>query len=234
MKLIDLADSLDPFMDLQGEVFLQILIDGEDAPQQLPLDTPWGQNIVCKKLAEVNSDSRPTDHQVKIATQIIKGVAFEKPRRAANRAVAHLISQRPLAQAVIAIAKAGGARCDATRLLPKLNKMATRERIDTTKGRLPWPRNEDSLGSQLRDIMELVAAIGGRLEYDKDSRPREWVIHPLDASDEGAKEVTVLSPHPTSASVEAGTSPAADSMADSEPGAVVSDGRFAELVKDIL
>jgi hypothetical protein len=154
---------------------------------------PLARDIVKLMLCSVVKRGFPTDSEARAAMDVIRGYAFSRPRRVAETSADYLITKRPLAQAVLAMARKGGTKKPLRDLLAMLNRTALREGIDMNKG--PWPVNEDALGKQLSLIMELVNRKGVMLVRNETERPRTWTIPPLyDGSVEPDGEVTGATP----------------------------------------
>jgi hypothetical protein len=122
---------------------------------------------------------------------VLRGRAFTHPRRIAELSADYLIAKRPFAQAVLSLARKGGAKKTLPELLAKLNRIAQRDGIDTTRG--PWPMNEDALGKQLSLLQPLLALKRLELIRHEHERPRAWTIPPLlDGSVEPDGHVTAV------------------------------------------
>jgi hypothetical protein len=183
MSFLHIAQSLDPFMDKDGETFIHVQIEGTDGFEPIALDTPWGRKIVRSLLCPIFPKGFATDHETRVALEVIEAFAFQRPRRQANANVDQEIARKPLAKAVLAIARAGGTKKGLSQLLAMLLRTAQREDIDLKKG--PWPPNVDALGKQLSLLIELMLKKGVTLTRHETERPRTWSISALlDGSDE--------------------------------------------------
>lgn len=190
MTPCELARQLDPFTDGQGETYFHVTVDGTDVPEQVSVESRAGQDVLRSLLAEQRESGVPTDHEVKGMACVLRGFAFRLPRREPEAAASHLLTQKPLAQAVLAIARDGGTRADPTRLLAKLNHIAHREGIDTRDK--PWPRNEDALGRQLSGLLKLLAGLKVVVVRNENDRPRTWTIPPATSGDGSPDKVTAV------------------------------------------
>jgi len=176
MDLNELAQKYDPFMDRAGETFIQVSVKGETSIHQIPLDSPLAGSIIRSQLALMVKSGIPTDHQTRTAIEVVKAEAYIRARGVATCSVDHQISRKPLAQAVLAVARKGGTRKVPTALLSLLIRTAEREGIDMKKG--PWPANPDALGKQLSSLIPVLVAKEVQL-IRHDERPRAWSISPL-------------------------------------------------------
>lgn len=193
MTAIQIAQQLEPFTDDDGETYIQVAIEAAKDLEQIPIDSPTGLSLLRSILAEHKERGVPTDHEVRAMVGVIKGVAYRRRRRPGLVAVKHQISQRPLAQAVLAVAKDGGTRAELPRLLAKLNQVVERENIDI-KGK-PWPKNEDALGCHLSTLQKLLEAIGVPIVRNENDRPRTWTIPPFTSGDGYTANVTDRADH---------------------------------------
>jgi hypothetical protein len=188
MSYLDIAQSLDPFMDNDGETFIQVQIDGTDRCEEIALDTPLGRKLVRSALCPLFSKGFATDHETRVAVEVIEAFAFLKQRRQANANVDQEIARKPLARAVLAIARRGGAKKELSQLLAMLHRTAQRDGIDTKKG--SWPANEDALGKQLSLLVELMNQKGVTITRYATARPRTWLISAL-LEESDARDVNV-------------------------------------------
>lgn len=183
MSFLHIAQSLDPFIDKDGKTFIQVQIDGTDRFEQIALDTPLGRKLVRSLLCPTFAKGFATDHETRVALEVIEAIAFLKPRRQANANVDQEIARKPLAKAVLGIARRGGTKKEVSQLLAMLHRAAQREGIDIKKG--AWPANEDALGKQLSLLIELMLKKGVTITRHATERPRTWSISALlDGSDE--------------------------------------------------
>lgn len=176
MSFRTLAQSLDPFIDPGGDTFIMIEIEGKAEPETIPLQSRQGQAVLRARLCDHLKKGYPTDHELRSATEVIYGYAFEKERKVATTSIEYLIATKPLAQAIIAIAETGGTQASPSKLLAKVNTIATRQAIDKTKG--PWPHSEDSLGCLLSQLEALLRTAGIRLERGRGNE-RWWRVEPI-------------------------------------------------------
>lgn len=110
MDLHQLAQQFEPFMDRGGEFYIQVSVNGETELHQIPLDSPLAGSIIRSQLAKVVKNGILTDHQARTAIEVIRGEAYVRARAVATCSVDHQIARRPLAQAVLAVARRGGPR----------------------------------------------------------------------------------------------------------------------------
>ena len=203
MTFIQIAQSLDPFLDLAGDAYVRIVVDGKPEPQVVPLESRQGMAVLRARLCDVLKKGYPTDHETRSAVEVVYGYAFERDREVAVAAVEYLIAQKPLAEAVLAIAHSGGTEATPSRLLAKVNTVATRQGIDTQKG--PWPHSEDSLGRQLSQLVPLLESAGVGLRRVRGNE-RRWIIPPIELErDEGDGQATSTSGVPSMTSDEPDT-----------------------------
>ena len=224
MNFLQLAENLNPFMDQEGETYIEVEVPGIDRPEQIPLDTSLARDIVKAMLCSVVKRGFPTEQETRTAVDIIRGHAFPRPRRVAETSADYLIAKRPLAQAVLAVARKGGTKKPLPAMLATLNRMAQREGIDINKG--PWPANEDSLGKQLSQMVALLHRKGVALVRNETDRPRTWTISPpSDGSVEPDGKVTDATSFVTEASVNPVTSQYCS-------GSEISDEQIQALMKE--
>lgn len=195
MSFLHIAQSLDPFMDKDGETFIHVQIEGTDRLQQIALETQLGRKVVRSLLCPIFSKGFATDHETRVALEVIEAIAFQKPRRQAHANVDQEIARKPLAKAVLVIAREGGTTKEVSQLFAMLHRAAQREEIDIKKG--AWPHNEDALGKQLSLLIELMRKKGVELTRNANVRPRTWSISGLTAEcDARDAQVTVVNPEP--------------------------------------
>jgi len=221
-----LALSLQPFCDPGGEVYVTVEVAGETTPQVIPLDSKHAKAVVRNRLCDLVKRGFPTDHETRTAIDVLHGYAFEQKRQVAETSLEHLIGNKPLAQAVVVIAKKGGTQKTPKQLLAAVNSVAMTEHIDT---RSPaWPVNEDALGKQMSSLKGLLKRIGVVIEPSRGDE-RHWTIHPyMPESDEGVGNVSGENPTPEGVSSPADTSPPpanllVNRVEASRPGAVPDD-----------
>jgi hypothetical protein len=231
MTAIQVAQQLDPFADDDVETYIQVAINGAIEPEQVPIDSPTGLSLVRSMLAEHKERGIPTDHEVRAMVAIIKGIAYRRQRKPALIAAKHQIAQRPLAQAVLVIAKEGGTRADLPRLLAKVNHVVERESIEI-KGK-SWPKNEDALGCQLSSIQKLLAAVGVPIVRNENDRPRTWTIPPDTSSDGSLAKVTGRTDHPETTSETSDTSTPNQRMAVAQQVEVHSE-ELDNLIQEVV
>jgi hypothetical protein len=213
-KLI--AQSLDPFADPEGDTYIQVQVEGNSKQEVIPVDSPHGMAVLRARLCDVLKKGFPTDHETRVAVDVIKGYAFERKRRQATAAADYLIAQKPLAQAVLAVASSGGTTKNVPRLLATLTNHALRNAIDTRS--VSWPRNEDSLGRQLSLLAPLLSRKGVKLTRQRNNE-RTWTISPLvEKSVEGDEEVSVTTADTGSGSNVPVTSAPASSCSENNNG----------------
>jgi hypothetical protein len=233
MDLHQLAQELDPFMDRGGEPYIQVAVEGEAETHQIPLDSPLAGSVIRSQLAKIVKNGIPTDHQTRTAIEVIRGEAYIRARGVATCSVDHQISRKPLAQAVLAIARKGGTKKVPTALLSLLIRTAEREGIDMKKG--PWPANPDALGKQLSSLIPVMEAKKVQL-IRHDERPRAWSISLLIEGSGGRDgEVTDAKPAEGASSVRSDTSQAPPVPADvqfDEPR--ISDDQIASILDGVL
>ncbi len=235
MDLNQLAQSFDPFMDRSKEAYIQVAVDGEEEVEQLDLKSPLAQSLIRAALAKLVKNGIPTDHQTRAASDVVWALAYGRARGIAKHNVEHQISRKPLAQAVLVIARKGGTKKSLSALLAMLVRAAEREGIDMKKG--PWPSNEDALGKQLSPLIPILAEKGVELVRHANERPRTWSISALcEGSGESDGDVTALSTLETSHSADNDTSRPETNLADEEgsPGSSFSDEALSEHLKGII
>ena len=176
------AQSLDPFMDPSGDVYIAVEVEGKTNPEVVPLESRQAKAVLRARLCDVLTKGYATDHEMRSAVEVIYGLAFERKRKVADTAVEYLIAQKPLAEAILAIARSGGTEATPSHLLAKVNTIASRQRIDTANG--PWPHNEDSLGKQLSQLAPLLEAVGVKVERSRGTQ-RRWTIHSPELTSDG-------------------------------------------------
>jgi hypothetical protein len=177
MNFRELAESLDPFMDPEGDTYLRIQVDDRSEVQEILVDSPMAIAVVKTLLCSILKKGYPTDHETRTALDVIRGVAFQSSRRMADPKADPDFLRQPLARAVISIARKGGVTKELPALLAHLNKAALREGIDTKKGR--WPATVDALGKQLSQLVQSLADEGVALLRNENDRPRTWTIRPI-------------------------------------------------------
>jgi hypothetical protein len=221
-----LALSLQPFCDPGGEVYVNVEVAGETAPQVIPLNSKHAKAVVRNRLCDLLKRGFPTDHETRTALNVLHGYAFEQKRQVAETSLEHLIGNKPLAQAVVVIAKKGGTQKTPKQLLAAVNSVAMAEQIDT---RAPsWPVNEDSLGKQMSSLKGLMKRLGVVIESSRDDE-RHWTIRPYSSeSDESVGNVSGETATPEGVSSPADTSaPSANPLVNpveaSRPVAVPDD-----------
>lgn len=188
MSFRQLAVSLQPFIDPGGEVYITVDIDGQAQAEVIPLDSRQARSIVRSRLCDVIKRGFPTDHETRTALDVLYGYAYEQKRQEAKASLDYLIARKPLAQAVILMAKKGGTQKTPKQLLAAVNNVALTNGIDTKSG--PWPTSEDSLGKQLSSLAGLLKRKGVVIEPGR-SDERYWTIHCYSAaSDESVGDVT--------------------------------------------
>ena len=233
MYLNQLAQKLDPFMDRGEETYIQVSVEGETATHQIPLDSPLARSIICSQLALIVKSGIPTDHQTRTAIEVVRAEAYIRTRGVATCSVDYQISRKPLAQAVLVVAKKGGTKKTLPALLSLLIRTAEREGIDIKKG--PWPSNQDALGKQLSVLVPVMAAKGIQLVRHNE-RPRTWSVSPLiEGSGESDDEVTGTNPLGGSGSVTDDTSPPSKEPAEErseESG--LSDEQIGHMLDGVL
>jgi len=206
MSFLQVAQSLDPFMDKDGETFIQVQIEGSDRFEQIALDTPLGRKLVRPLLCPLFPKAFATDRETRVALEVIEGVAYRKPRRQSNANVDQEIARKPLAKAVLGIARRGGTKKELSQLLAMLHRTAQRDEIDIKKG--AWPANEDALGKQLSLLVELMQKKGVSIIRHATERPRAWSISALlEERDAPDAEVTNVSPESVNTNSSPDTSP---------------------------
>ncbi len=193
MDFYSLARSFEPFQDTSGDVLIQVRVEGETTLQQLFIDSPQALAIVTAEICQNLKAGYPSRTQVLTFLDILRGIAFRKPRQHARPSHASVFERQPLAQAVLGIAKAGGTRKPLPQLLASLVREAQRQRLDLSRGPT-WPNSEDSLGKQLSSLITPLAALGVTLTRHDTDRPRTWSIASIDeerdASDEQVTDGT--------------------------------------------
>ena len=114
----------------------------------------------------------PNKTELQSLKHMISGHASMRPRREAKFLGTELMQQKPLALAVIEIAKQGPTRDTPSNWLAKVNNII---RLKGIVVRDPsWPTTEDALGHQFSSIVPIVALSGVRLERHENDRPRTW------------------------------------------------------------
>ena len=226
MSFRQLTLSLQPFCDPGGEVYVTVEVAGESTPQVIPLDSKHAKAVVRNRLCDLVKRGFPTEHETRTAIEVLHGYAFEQKRQVAEMPLEHLIGSKPLAKAVVAIAKKGGTQKTPKQLLAAVNSVAMAEHIDT---RSPaWPVNEDALGKQMSSLKGLLKRLGVVIETSRGDE-RHWTIHPYShESDEGVGNVSgealtaegVSSPADTSPPP---ANPLVNRVEASRPGAVPED-----------
>ena len=205
MSFRQLALSLQPFCDPGGEVYVNVEVDGETAPQVIPLNSKHAKAVVRNRLCDILKRGFPTDHETRTAIDVLHGYAFEQKRQVAETSLEHLIGNKPLAQAVVVIAKKGGTQKTPKQLLAAVNSVAMAEQIDTRA--TSWPVNEDSLGKQMSSLKGLLKRLGVIIESSRDDE-RHWTIRPYSSvSDESVVDVSGEIATPERVSSPADTSP---------------------------
>jgi hypothetical protein len=182
MSFKQVAQSLDPFIDPGGDLFITVQIGGKRKAEAVPMDSRQGKAILRARLCDVLKKGYPTEHETRAAVEVIYGYALELKERTANASVEYLIAQQPLAQAIRILAKKGGTTKTPTKLLAAVNTIAIREAIDTKKG--PWPMSPDSLGVQLKKLTELLKKAGVLVSKSRGD-DRLWTIQPIEAKSDG-------------------------------------------------
>ena len=226
MSFRQLALSLQPFCDPGGEVYLTVEVAGESKPQVIPLDSKHAKAVVRNRLCDLVKRGFPTDHETRTAIDVLHGYAFEQKRQVAETSLEHLIGNKPLAQAVVVIAKKGGTQKTPKQLLAAVNSVAMTEHIDTRSS--AWPVNEDALGKQMSSLKGLLKRLGVMIESSRGDE-RHWTIHPYShESDEGVGTVSDETLTPEGISSPADTSPPpatplVNRVEASRPGAVPDD-----------
>lgn len=215
MDFKQLAQALNPFTDKRGETYIQVAVEGSKRKQQVPIDTPLARSVIRSMLCGFLKRGYPTDHETRIAVEVIVGLAFTRKRHEAKFSADHQIARHPLAQTVLVIARKGGTKKDPASLLGMLTRVALREDIDIKKG--PWPTNEIALGKQLAGLRKVLAAKGVRVVRHKNDRPRKWSISPTTEAPDGRDgEVTHATANETRPSAEPDTSPPSGGLTDEE------------------
>jgi hypothetical protein len=205
MSFLQIAQSLDPFMDKDGDTFIQVQIEGSDRFEQIALDTPLGRKLVRSLLCPLFPKGFATDRETRVALEVIEGVAYLKPRRHSNANVDQEIARKPLARAILAVARRGGTKKEVSQLMAMLYRTAQREGIDIRHG---WPTSEDALGKQLSLLVELMQKKGVSIIRHATERPRAWSISALlEERDAPDAEVTDVSLDPISTNLSPDTSP---------------------------
>lgn len=196
MNLAELVASLQPFMNAQGETFIQVIMSDDKTVEQMALDDPLARCVVRNLLCKYLRRGHPTEKETRIALDVIIGEAFQRSRKDADLSIARRLQQEPLALAVLATSKTGDMLKTPADLLVLLRRTAEREGISTDH--VKWPKSEDSLGKQLTRLIPLLAAAGVTVKRH-DERPRKWSITSLPeaARDRSDIEVTDASPTPT-------------------------------------
>lgn len=179
MNFRELAESLDPFMDPEGDTYLRIQVDDRSEAQEILVDSPTAIAVVKTLLCSILKKGYPTDHETRTALDVIRGVAFQSSRQTADPKADPDFLRQPLARAVVSIARKGGVTKELPALLAHLNKAALREGIDIRKGR--WPATVDALGKQLSQLVQSLAKEGVALLRNENDRPRTWTIRPIAA-----------------------------------------------------
>ncbi len=197
MKMHDMATGLEPFMDDEGETFINVTTNGGAQFEEVALRSDYGRKVVAALLCLVFLKGYATDRELRVALDVIEGVAIGNPRRKANVNADREIARKPLAKAVVAIARRGGTKKDLSRLLAELNRVALRENLDTGRG--PWPTSEDALGKQLSGLVDVLLTKGITLIRHPNDRPRTWSISPL-FEESGGSDVQVTDTSPVTTS----------------------------------
>jgi hypothetical protein len=235
MDLYQLAQKFNPFMDQNGEPFLQVTVEGENEPHQIALDSPMAGSLIRSELTQIVKNGIPTDHQTRTAIEVIRGVAYVRARAIAKYSVEHQISRKPLAQAVLAIARKGGTKKTLPALLAMFIRVAAREGLDMKKG--PWPSNEDALGKQLSPLIPILAEKGVQLVRHVNERPRTWSISALvEGSDENDANVAIPNTTEVKISIKDVTSQPESKPRSEEDdsGPILSDEHLAGLLKGVI
>ncbi len=176
MELAVLIQAFEPIMDPTGEAYIQVCTKGAIEPIQLPLEALPARRLIRAELSRMLGGVLPTDHQTRSCMDVLWAWAFYGNRTVAALSLEYLLTYDPVAQAIMALYKKGGAKQPAKPLLSTLARIAKMEDIDITKGN--WPANEDALGCRLRAFVEPFAKAGIAITYDYKARPRTWCIPP--------------------------------------------------------
>lgn len=206
MSFHDIATSLEPFMNKDDETFIVVQSGAGERPEQVALNTDLGRKLVRSMLCPLFSKGFATDHETRVAMEVIEAFAFQNPRKEADANLNLEIARKPLARAVLAIARTGGTKKDVPQLLAMLLRTALRNSIDVEKGQ--WPENVDALGKQLSSLIVLMGKAGVTITRHETERPRKWSISALfDGSDARDGNVTDATTEPTSNNNVPDTSP---------------------------
>lgn len=226
MDFRQLAQSLEPFMDAAGETHILVQVEGIEQVQEVPIDTPLARSVVKSMLCPILRKGYPTDHETRTALDVIQGLAFHGVRREAKASADYQIARKPLAQAVMAVARTGGTKKGLPKLLATLTRAAQREGIDIRKG--PWPANEDALGKQLSALVPILAAKGVALTRHENERPRTWTIGILPEERDGSGGQV------TDANAEHQMISAGPDTSDAAPEEGMTDAELATLLNGVL
>jgi hypothetical protein len=229
MSFKQIAQSLEPFMDPSGDVYVTVEVEGKPSPEIVPLESRQGRAVLRTRLCDYLSKGYATDHEMRSAVEVVYGHAFERERQIADTAWEYLIAQKPLAEAVLAIAGSGGTESTPSQLLAKVNTVASRQGIDTKRG--PWPHSEDSLGRQLSQLVPLLASAGIRVDRRRGNQ-RQWTIHPPESTSDGCDgEVADTSVDHASDSGEPDTRHASHSHVIPLPASKIDDDELKALCR---
>ena len=93
MSLLDLIQAFNPFMDGEGETYIEVEVEGTDRLGQIPLDTALARDIVKSQLCPLVKSGFPTDRDTRAAMDVLRGHAFTHPRRIAELSADYLIAK---------------------------------------------------------------------------------------------------------------------------------------------
>jgi len=206
MSFHEIATSLEPFMNKDGETFIVVQSGAGERPEQVAMSSDLARKLVRSKLCPLFTKGFATDHETRVAIEVIEAFAFQNPRKEAEANLGLDMARKPLARAVLAIARSGGTKKDLPQLLAMLLRTAQRHAIDFKKG--PWPENVDALGKQLSSLIALMEKMGVILQRHETERPRTWSISALfDESEARDADVTAVTTVPASNNNDSDTSP---------------------------
>ncbi len=211
-----LFQCFEPIMDPSGEAYIQACTEGAVKPIQLPLESLPARCLIKGELFRMLGGVLPTDHQTRSCMDVLWAWAFHGNRTVAELSLEYLLTYDPVAQAIMALHRKGGAKQSAKPLLSILARIAKMEGIDITKGN--WPVNEDALGCRLRAFIGPFAIGGISITYTDRTRPRTWCIPPrLRPSGVSGSKVSDANVDPQSSSTSRDTS---DPLSGTSPGEV--------------
>lgn len=174
ISIAELAESYDPYRDPSGFTFIRgHFEDGEFADVPL-FNVRQINGILTLDLCRLVGIKMPSGRDVRTVLFAIEALASRKPRRKADLRSPHVFEENPLAMTVVAFAKQRGeGKYTNRKLLEALTNLA--KALGLFPGEADWPRSVDALGSQLSNLVEMLAARGVILARERGVE-RLWTI----------------------------------------------------------